>query len=120
MKHKLGLKAAAIYGQLIDQFSPAYMRPDFEKLFEKFLDAYDGGNTPDKTQTVPEDDEQRDIPKAGEIYRDTLNYRLKILAVLDDANGHIVLAQNCSDFLKSSIRLMTLTDFEKLALRKED
>ena len=65
-------------------------------------------------------DKQRAIPKVGEIYRDTLNYRLKILAVLNDANGYIILMQNCSDFLKSSIRLMTLTDFEKLTVYKED
>lgn len=157
MNHKLSLKAAAAYGHLIDDFVPVYLRDDFRKRFEEFLDAYDADSKPDKTQTVQnfqrevaaekaiqavEDtlehanfngdvekffkanglkfDKQRDIPKVGEIYRDTLNYRLKILAVLNDANGYIILMQNCSDFLKSSIRLMTLTDFEKLTVYKED
>lgn len=134
MKHQLSMKAAAAYGHLIDSFVPVYMRDDFKKRFEEFLDAYDADIKAEKlaaeklNQQVKDAlknvtfkfEDPRAIPKVGEIYRDTLNYRLKILAVLNDANGYIILMQNCSDFLKSSIRLMTLTDFEKLTVYKED
>lgn len=124
MKHQLSMKSATAYATLLNEYVDYDERDNFSKDFEKFLDAYDGDLKAEKTQTVQnfqrEVAEQRAVPKVGEVYRDTLNYRLKILAVLNDANGYIILMQNCSDFLKSSIRLMTLTDFEKLTVYKED
>lgn len=145
MKHKLSMEAATAYATLLNEYVDADERDNFSEDFEEFLDAYDAdikaekinvdvkasgdeGNAEEMIQTIKDAlknvtfkfEDPRAIPKVGEIYRDTLNYRLKILAVLNDANGYIILMQNCSDFLKSSIRLMTLTDFEKLTVYKED
>ena len=122
MKHKLGLKAADLYGRLLN-FVPEYVRDNFVNGFEKFLDAYDADIKAekinvDKTQTVEnfqrevaseemiqlikdaiehanfngdvekfakanelKFDEQRDIPKVGEIYRDSHDNRFKIYEV---------------------------------------
>ena len=143
MKHQLSMKAATKYAKLLSLFVADEDFDGFNEDFEEFLDAYDADIKAEKLaaeklnqqvkdalknvtfkfedpRAIPTVDEQRAVPKVGEIYRDTLNYRLKILAVLNDANGYIILMQNCSDFLKSSIRLMTLTDFEKLTVYKED
>ena len=99
------------------------MRADFENLFEKFLDAYDGGNTPDKTQTVPEDDEQRDIPKVGEIYRSSLQGKIKIVAVIKDRDGCVIAIQaikTSAKHLLNAVEFLPLSDFELMNFTKED
>ena len=74
MKHKLSLKAAAAYGHLIDSFVPVYMRDDFRKRFEEFLDAYDADSKPDITQTVQNFQREVAAEKAIQAVEDTLEH----------------------------------------------
>ena len=122
MQHKLNLEAAAAYGHLIDGFVPVYMRDDFRKRFEEFLDAYDGNSKPDKTQTVEnfqrEVNEQRDIPKVGEIYKDLFGRRYQIVAVFNEAC--VATSTIGKPFNESVIQFGSLYRFKTSDLTKED
>lgn len=127
MKHQLSMEAAAAYATLLNEYVDYDERDNFSKDFEKFLDAYDGNSKPDKTQTVEnfqrEVAEQRTIPKVGEIYRTSCAGKIKIIAVIKDRNGCVVVIQAVTSpqsHLFGAVEFLPLTNFEQMGFTKED
>ena len=122
MKHQLSLEAAAAYATLLNEYVDYDERDNFSKDFEKFLDAYAGDSKPDKTQTVEnfqrEVNEQRDIPKVGEIYKDLFGRRYQIVAVFNEAC--VATSTIEKPFNESVIQFGSLYRFKTSDLTKED
>lgn len=126
MNHKINLETAKIYGDLLNMVDPTCHKT-FAKRFDEFLDAYDGNSKPDKTQTVQnfqrEVAEQRAVPKVGEIYRTSCAGKIKIIAVIKDRNGSVVVIQAVTSpqsHLFGVVEFLPLTNFEQMRFTKED
>ena len=122
MNHKLGLEAAVAYGRLF-KFVINVEQNKFTQAFEEFLDAYDADNAEKYPKTIskvwyPTANEQRDIPKVGEIYRDKNGARFKIYALAGEVLAIELLSADKKNLFP--IIFLTLKMFNEYHCTKED
>lgn len=115
MERKFNLEALRMYGRLVADFVPTDAYEDFFELFSGFLNTYDADSKAESPSVSVdinlEPDEQRTIPKPGEIYEDDCGGRFEVLDVIAD---FIVITKSVTVLKKNeNLQIGTLEKFNR-------